>query len=66
MYLVITENKFIVWNFAFSSSTNIYFLEFSNINSAIKCETCSKLTIEVPDVILLYLLLTLNIFDKFL
>ena len=32
-------------------------------NSTIKCEICLKLTIEVPDVVLVSLLLTLNIFD---
>ena len=37
--------------------------EFSNNNSRIKCEICSKLTIEAPAIILFSLLLTLNIFD---
>ena len=33
-----------------------------NINSTIKCEICSKLTKEAPDVVLVSLLLTLNLF----
>ena len=36
----------------FSVSTSIYLFEFNNINSRIKCEICSKLTIEAPDIIL--------------
>ena len=45
----------------FFCPTNIYLFEFSNINSRIKCKTCLKLTIEVPDVILVSLLLTLPV-----
>ena len=36
---------------------------FSNNNSRIKSEICSKLTKEDPDVVLVSLFLTLNIFD---
>ena len=61
-YISHTQNKFIVWNYSFSGPTGIYLLEFSNINSRIKCEICSKLTIEAPDVVLVSLLLTLNMF----
>ena len=47
-----------------SDQSSIYLFEFSNnTNSRIKCKLCSKLTIEVPDVVLVSLLLTLNIFD---
>ena len=42
-----------------------YLLEFSSNNSRINCKICSKLTLETPDVVLVYLLLTLNIFDIF-
>ena len=33
------------------------------MNSTIKCEICLKLTIEVPDVVMVSLILTLHIFD---
>ena len=39
------------------------FFKFSSSNSRINCKICSKLTIETPDVVLVYLLLTSNIFD---
>ena len=42
-----------------------YLLEFSSNNSRINCKICSKLALETPDVVLVYLLLTLNIFDVF-
>ena len=62
IFLTVTENKFIVWNYHFSGPASIYLFEFSNINSRIKCEICLKLTTEVPHVVLVSLLLTLNIF----
>ena len=40
--------------------------EFSNNNSRIKCETCSKLTVEAADIVQVPSLLTLNIVDTFL
>ena len=40
---------------------SIYF--FSNDESRIKCEICSKLIIEAPDIVLVPLFLTLNIID---
>ena len=46
----------------FSGPTSIYLFKFSNNNSRIKCEICSKLAIEAPAVVLGYLLLTLNSF----
>ena len=46
----------------YSSLTSICFFEFSNVNSRIKCKICSKLTIEVPDYVLVSLLLTFDIF----
>ena len=46
---------------------NQHLFEFSsNINNRIKYATCLKLTIEVTDVVLVHLLLTLNIFDMLL
>ena len=61
-YFSVTKNRFIFWN---SGPTGIYLFEFSNNNSWIKCEIRSKLTltIEGPDVVLVSILLTLNIFD---
>ena len=44
---------------------SIYLLEFSNSN-IINCKICSKLTREAPDVVLVSLMLTLNIFDTLL
>ena len=41
----------------------MYLFEFSNINSRIKCKICLKLPVELPDVVLVSLLLTLNKFD---
>ena len=38
-------------------------LKFSIINSKIKCKICSNLTIQLPEVNLVSLLLTLNVFD---
>ena len=60
--LIVTGNKCIVWSYSFSDLTCIYLFECSNINSRIKCKICSKLIIEAPDVVLVSLLLTLNIF----
>ena len=62
IYPTITENKFIIWNYSFSGPNRIYLFEFSN-NDNIICEICSKLTIEASDIVLGYLLFTLNIFD---
>ena len=39
-------------NCMFSLPTTIYLFEFSNNNSRIKYEICSKLTIEATDVVL--------------
>ena len=44
----------------------VYFdFKFNNTNSRIKCKTCSKLTIETIDIILVSFLFTLKIFDTF-
>ena len=59
--LLITENKFIAWNYIFSDPVSIYLFEFSNNNGGIKCEICSNVTIKATDV-----LVSLNIFDTFL
>ena len=58
IFLTIIENNSL-------SETNVfeYLFEFSSNNSRINCKICSKLTIETPDVVLVYLLLTSNIFD---
>ena len=61
--LTVTKNKFIVWNNCFSNPTTICLFEFSNFNNKIKCQICLKLTIEVPDTVLVSLLLTFDIFD---
>ena len=66
LYISVTENKFIIWNYSFSGPTGIYLFEFSNNENIIICEICSKLTIEasdiVPieasDIVLVYLMLT--------
>ena len=57
-----TENIFNVWNYRFSGLTSIYLFKFSDINSRIKCEVCSKVTIETPKVVLVSLLLTDKLF----
>ena len=62
IFLTVTKNKF-VSNYPFSGETSIYLIEFSNINDRIKCKIWLKLTKEVPDIILVSLLLTLNTFD---
>ena len=33
MFLRVTKNTFIVWNYRFLGPTGIYFFEFSNIDS---------------------------------
>ena len=43
-----------------------FLFEFSNNNSRIKCEICSKLTIEATDDVLVPSLLTFNIVDTLL
>ena len=63
---VIPLQPYFICNYSFSDPTEIYLFEFSNNNSRIKCELCSKLTIEAPYVVLVSLLLTLKIFDTFL
>ena len=62
IFLTVTENKFLVWNYRFSGPTSIYLVKFSNNNSRIKCKICSKLTVEAPDIVLVSLLLTLITF----
>ena len=52
------------------NAANIYFLKVSNQNTRKKCEICSKLTKrkhkkDVIDVVLVFLLLTFNIFHGF-
>ena len=63
IFFPVTENKFIVWHYCFSDPASFNLFEFSNINSNIKCDICSKLIIEAPDIFLVFLLLTLTIFD---
>ena len=41
-----------------------YLFQFNGNSSRLNFKTCSKLTIETPDVVLVHLLLTLNIFDE--
>ena len=47
----------------FQTQPAFIFLKFSNNNGRIKCEICSKLTIEATDIVLVSLLLTLNLLD---
>ena len=52
----------------FCNSTNVYLFQVINRNSRKRCEICLKLIKyqnDVIDVILVFLLLTLNIFDTF-
>ena len=63
VFFKVTE-KNIVQNYCSSGPTSNHLFEFSNINSRIKCKICSKLTTETPDVAVVSLFLTLNIFDK--
>ena len=58
MFLKVTENKFIVWNYHSSGPSSIYLFEFSNINGRKKCKLCSKslkLTIGAPNINLVFL-----------
>ena len=42
---------------------NIYLFKFNNRNGRNRCEICSKLTLKTPyDVVMIFLLITLNIF----
>ena len=59
LFLAVTGNKFKVWNYNFSSPTGICLFEFSSVNSGIKSKVCSKLNIEAPGVVLVFLLSTL-------
>ena len=45
--------------------TNICLFKINNRNTKKRCEIYSKLTIKTPDVVLVFLLLTLNVFPKF-
>ena len=51
--------------YIFIPKQDLFLFEFSN-NNRIKCETCSKLTVEATDVVLVPSLLTVNIVDTFL
>ena len=64
IFLTVTGNKFVVWNYIFSGSINIYLFECRNINQRINCKICSNLTIEAPGILLVSLMLTLNISDS--
>ena len=56
---------FFVWNYTFSDPTGIHLSECSSNNGGIMCEIYSKLTIEAPGLILVFLFFTLSIFDTF-
>ena len=60
LFLTVTENKFIFRIYMFSDPASISLLEFSYNNRRIKCEICSKLTVEATDVVLVSSLLTLT------
>ena len=42
IFLTVTENKFIFWNYRFSGPINIHLFKFNNNNCRIKCKICSK------------------------
>ena len=65
-------NVFARYIFSASNPANIYMFKVSNRNTGKNWEICSKLTIKIPerqndvnDVVLVFLLLTLNIFHFF-
>ena len=58
-----SKNRILCW---LNKDENIQSNKFSNINSRTKCEMCSKLAQELPDVALVSLLLTFNVFDRLL
>ena len=62
--IVVKSNLYMVYIYIYIY-THIYGFDFkfNNTNSRIKCKTCSKLTIETIDIVLVSLLFTLNIFD---
>ena len=49
IFLTVTKNKFLVWNYSFSGTTRIYLFELRNYNSRTKCKICLKLTTETPE-----------------
>ena len=66
--IVVKSNLYMVYIYIYIYIyiyTHIYGFDFkfNNTNSRIKCKTCSKLTIETIDIILVSLLFTLKIFD---
>ena len=44
IFLTVTKNKFIAWNYIFSGATGIYLFEYSKLKRGI----CSKLTKKAP------------------
>ena len=58
----VTENKFIICNYSFSSPAGTSLFESSNNDNIILCRICSKLKIEASAIVLVYLMLTLNNF----
>ena len=55
IFLIVTENKCIVWNYHFWGPACIYLIEFSNINFRIRWKICLRLTLEVQEVVLVSL-----------
>ena len=53
IFITVTENRFIVWNYSFSDPIGIYLFEYNKT----KCEICSKLTIKALDVVLVSILI---------
>ena len=55
IFLIVTENKCIAWNYHFWGPACIYLIEFSNINFRIRWKICLRLTLEVQEVVLVSL-----------
>ena len=65
IFLKVTEKNYCLKPPFLRPNRHLLF-EFSYIDTRIKCKVCSKLTKEVPDLVLVSSLLILNIFDMLL
>ena len=65
IFLKVTEKNYCL-KLPFLGPNRHLLFEFSNIDTRIKCKVCSKLTKEVPDLVLVSSLLILNILDMLL
>ena len=64
IFIFIISNQIIILEMSYHYPADIYLLKVNNRNSRTRCEICSKLAIKIPEhgVVLVFLLLTLNIF----